>query len=395
MRLSVISSAFVAAIVGFGGTVAVILAAAAKVGATSAEAASWVCALCIAVGISSTVLSVRHRMPLVASWSLPGAALLASFGGGIGMPAAVGAFIFAGALAVLCGALRPLGLLVARIPVGVAGAMLAGVLVRFVMALGDLAVGSPWLVLPLILIYLVVRLYSPSGAVLAALGAGLVAGLALAPAGSLDVPFTLSRLVWIWPEFDLATLISVGVPLFLVTMASQNLPGFAVLRACGYEPPVRSILTVTGAVSMATAPLGAHASNLAAITAAICTGPDAHPDPHRRWLTGPLYGGFYFLFAALGAWLVGIFAALPATLVATVAGLALLSPLTGALTAAMSDEPHRTAAVATFATTASGVSALGLGAPVWGLAVGLAIVALDAVAHWFGIGGRPRRRNLK
>jgi len=244
------------------------------------------------------------------------------------------------------------------------------------MALAEHAAASPALVLPVIAVFFIVRRLSPNWAVPAALVAGGAGAILLGRVGPMPTP-DLSALVWTMPRFDAAVLVGLGVPLFLVTMASQNLPGFAVLRACGYVPPVRPILAVTGLASMASAPFGAHATNLAAITAALCTGPETHPDPGRRWLAGPVYAGFYLLLAAAGASLVGVFAALPPALIATIAGLALLSPLTGALTAALNEDKHRVAAVATFATTASGVTALGLGAPVWGLAAGLLIVGLD------------------
>ncbi|MFS8039271.1 benzoate/H(+) symporter BenE family transporter [Xanthobacter sp. AM11] len=379
MRVSLLVSAFVAALVGFGGTLALVLAAAAAVGASPAQASSWVCALCLAVAGTSALLSIRHRMPVITAWSTPGAALVAGFGGGIGMEAATGAFLFAGLLMVLCAAVKPLGTLVTRIPVAVAAAMLAGVLVRFVTALAEQAVANPALVLPVIALFFMTRRLAPTFAVPVALVAGvagvLLTGGAAPPADAL----AFSSLVWTTPRFDPAVLLGLGLPLFLVTMASQNLPGFAVLRAAGYVPSVRSILAVTGLASLLTAPFGAHATNLAAITAALCTGPEAHPDPRRRWQTGPAYAGFYGLLAAAGASLVAVFAALPSALVATIAGLALLSPLTGALTAALAEERHRVAAVATFATTASGISALGLGAPVWGLGAGLLILAMDTL----------------
>jgi len=265
---------------------------------------------------------------------------------------------------------------VGRIPVAVAAAMLAGVLARFVMALAEHAAAAPALVLPVIAVFFIVRRLSPNWAVPAALVAGGGGALLLGQVGPLPA-LELSALVWTTPRFDLPVVVGLGLPLFLVTMASQNLPGFAVLRAGGYMPPVRPILAVTGLASIASAPFGAHATNLAAIAAALCTGPDTHPDPRQRWMAGPVYAAVYALLAAAGASLVGVFAALPAALIAAIAGLALLSPLTGALTAALGEERHRVAAVATFATTASGVTALGLGAPVWGLAAGLVIIGLD------------------
>lgn len=378
MPVSAIVSAFVAALVGFGGTLALILSAAAAVGASPAQASSWVAALCLAIAGSSAVLSIRHRLPIITAWSTPGAALLAAFGAGIGMERAVSAFLVAGLLMVACAAVKPLGTLVARIPVAVAAAMLAGVLVRFVTALAEHAVKSPLLVLPVVAAFFLTRRLAPSWSVPAALVAGIGAALGLGVVGPMPAP-ELSALVWVTPQFDGGVLLSIALPLFLVTMASQNLPGFAVLTASGYVPPVRSILATTGIASVLTAPFGAHASNLAAITAALCTGPDCDPDPRARWKAGPVYALFYLLLAAAGASLVAVFAALPPALVATIAGLALIAPLTGSLTAALNVDKDRTAAIVTFATTASGISALGLGAPVWGLAAGLAVFAMDTV----------------
>lgn len=376
LRPSVVVSACVAALVGFGGTLAIVLQAAAAVGASPAETSSWVAAVCLAIAAASAFLSIRYRMPIIAAWSTPGAALIAGFGSGIGMASATGAFLVAGLLIVSCAAIKPLGVLVGRIPVAVAAAMLAGVLARFVMALAEHAAAAPALVLPVIAVFFIARRLSPNWAVPAALVAGGGGALLLGQVGPLPA-LELSALVWTTPRFDLPVVVGLGLPLFLVTMASQNLPGFAVLRAGGYMPPVRPILAVTGLASIASAPFGAHATNLAAIAAALCTGPDTHPDPRQRWMAGPVYAAVYALLAAAGASLVGVFAALPAALIAAIAGLALLSPLTGALTAALGEERHRVAAVATFATTASGVTALGLGAPVWGLAAGLVIIGLD------------------
>ncbi len=388
MRLSVIVAALVAALVGFGGTLALLLAAARALGADQGQASSWVAACCIAIAASSAYLSLTSRKPIITAWSTPGAALVAGFGAGVGMEKAVGAFLFAAALMLACAAIRPLGNVMARIPVSVAAAMLAGVLMRFAMAVAESATGAPVLVLPLVALFFLVRLASPSAAVLSVLVAGIAGVFALGLNAPLTGELAFSHLAPMLPAFDGAVLLSLGLPLFIVTMASQNLPGFAVLRAAGYTPPTRAILAVTGGVSAVAAVFGAHATNLAAITAALCTGPDAHPDPAKRYLCGPVYALFYLLLAALGASLVAVFAAVPPALIATVAGLALLSPLVGALTAALADEGGRLAAVATFATTVSGISALGLGAPVWGLAVGLVVLALDAIV------GKKRQKSV-
>ena len=376
MRLSVVVSAVVAALVGFGGTLAIVVAAARAVGASPAQTSSWVAALCLAMAATSAFLSVRHRMPVITAWSTPGAALIAATSG-IGLPEAVGAFLFAAALVLLTAAFRPVGALIHRLPAGVASGMLGGVLLRFVVAPFESAAALPELVLPLLALFLAVRLVNPSVAVLAVLVAGLALAWGLGLTEAVPAGLALSRLEVTAPAFDPAVLLGLGLPLYLVTMASQNLPGFAVLRAAGYDPPARPILAVTGLASLLTAPLGAHTSNLAAITAAICTGPDTHPDPARRWLAGPIYGLCYLGLAAFGSSLVELVAAMPPALIATVAGAALAMPFAGALAAAMADPDQRFAAALTFAVTASGIAAFGIGAPFWGLVAGLAVLGLD------------------
>lgn len=376
MSVSLFISALVATLVGLGNTLTIIPAAAGAIGATPAETSSWVAAICLSVAATSAFLSIRYRMPIVAAWSLPGAALIASFGSNTNIATASAAFLVAGALMVACAAIRPLGDLVSRIPGTVAAAMLAGVLLRFVTALAEHAAASPALVLPVVFLYFIMRRLAPNWAVLTAFLSGGFVAVALRLVGPIPAP-ELSTLVWTTPRFDIPTLVGLGLPLFLVTLAAQNLPGFAVLRASGYEPPVRPILATMGLASVVSAPFGAHATNLAALTAALCTGRDSHPDPERRWVVGVVFGGFHMLLAVAGASLVGAFAAFPPPFIAAVAGLALLSPMSDALTAALSVQAHRTAAVATFATTASGISVLGLGAPVWGLTVGLIILLID------------------
>ena len=387
MRLSVVVSAVVAALVGFGGTIALIVAAAQAVGANPAETGSWIAAMCLATGASTLILSVRHRLPIIAAWSTPGAALIAASTPGIGMRAAVGAFLLSSLLMLITAAVRPVADLVARLPVSVAAAMLAGVLIRFVVAVFESAETAPWLVLPLVTVFLAVRLVSPAAAVLAVLAAGVALALAL---GTAPPPFVLAvaTLVPIWPAWEPAILIGLGLPLYLVTMASQNLPGLAVLRTFGYDPPTRSILTVTALASLLTAPFGSHQTNLAAITASLCANPDAHPDPRQRWLTGPFYAACYAVLAAFGVSLVALLAAMPPELIKTVAGLALLMPLAGALGAAFTPEPGRAAAAITLAVTASGVAMLGVGSPFWGLLAGLLVVGLDN--GWRRLRGQAR-----
>jgi benzoate membrane transport protein len=379
MRLSIVTSAVVAALVGFGSTIAIIIAAAQAVGADAAQTSSWVASLCLATAAISGILSIRYRIPVVAAWSTPGAALIAA-SSGISIHAAVGSFLLAGALIVLTAFIKPFGRLIERIPTPIAAAMLAGILIRFVMAVFESAQAAPGLVLPLVGLFLVVRLYNAAFAVLAV----LFVGLGLAFGGGLAQPLaaglSLSSLTFIEPAWEPTALIGLGIPLFLVTMASQNLPGFAVLRASGYAPPSRPILAVSGLASVVTAFFGAHTSNLAAISAAICTGPDTHPDPAKRWMVGPFYTLCYLIIAAFSAALIGLIAALPPELIRTVAGLALMGAFAGALSSALSESSKILPAVLTLSVTASGLTLLGIGSAFWGLAAGLLALGLDALA---------------
>jgi benzoate membrane transport protein len=376
--VSTATAALVASIAGIGGALPVVLAATQGVGATPEQTASWVSGLGIATAVSTLILSIRYRMPIIAAWSTPGAALIASTAGVPSFAAAVGAFALAAVLILLTAAVRPLGRLIERIPPSIAAAMLAGILLRLVMAMFEHVPTSPLLVLPLILLFLVARAFLPALASLAVLVAGGLLAWSLGLVKPLP-PLGLSTVAFTMPVWDVATLVGLGVPLYLVTMASQNLPGFAVLRASGYQPPAQPVLAVTGAASLATAFLGSHTSNLAAISAALCTGPDAHPDPAKRWMAGPFYAAFWGLFALFGASVVGLFAALPPALLATVAGTALLGSTAGALGSALSGDQDRLAAAGTLAVTVSGVSLMGIGSAFWGLVIGLLILGIDRI----------------
>ena len=376
--VSTATAALVATVAGVGGTLPVLLAAAAAVGATEAQASSWVTGLAIATALTALFLSVRYRMPIITAWSTPGAALIASTAGVPGFRAAVGAFVLAAVLILLTAAIRPLGRLIERIPASIASAMLAGILLRLVVAMVEYVPTAPLLVLPLIALFLVARLLVPTLASLVVLVAGALIAVGLGLVKPMPV-LGLSRPELIMPAWDLATLIGLGVPLYLVTMASQNLPGFAVLRASGYQPPVQAVLAVTGAPSLATAFLGAHTSNLAAISAALCTGPEAHPDPAERWKAGVFYTLWWVLIALFGASLVGVFAALPPALLVTVAGTALLGSMAGAMGTALANDKERFAAAGTLAVTVSGVTLMGVGSAFWGLVFGLLVMGVGRV----------------
>jgi benzoate membrane transport protein len=380
MSISTFMAGLTAAIVGCGGSIAVVFAAATAAQATALETASWVAALCLAIALASGLLSWRYRMPIIAAWSTPGAALIAATPG-LSMPTAVGAFVVAAGLIILTALIRPLGRLVERLPLPIASAMLAGVLLKIVVGPFESLATAPALIAPLIGLFLIARVAAPSIAIILILMAGIGWAAWLGLLQPLP-PLTFASLVWIPPAFDPAVAVGLGVPLYLVTMASQNLAGFAVLRASGYETvPAAPILGVTGTLSLLTAPLGAHTSNLAAISAAICTGKDCHPDPARRWPAGVVYMLVYVVFAAIAPSMVAVFATLPPELVKSVAGLALASAMIGALAAAFGSSDDKFAPGLTFAVTASGVTVFGVGAAFWGLILGLLALVLARLSR--------------
>ena len=375
-----ISAALVAALVGYGSTIALVLAAAAAVGASPAQTASWLLAICMAKAIGAAGLSYYSGVPVVLAWSTPGAALIAATTG-IAMNEAVGAFVLAGVLIALTGAVRPLERVVALIPDGVAAGMLGGVLLPFCLKGAAAAQGLGWQAVPMVAIFALVRLKNPAMAVLAALAVGVITAFAFGGAVWPTLALPLPRLTFIAPSFRLEVLIGLGVPLYLVTMASQNLPGFATIRAAGYEPPISAALITTGGVSAVAGLFGAHTISVAAITAAICLGDDVHPDRTQRWKVGLAYAVIWVGLGLLGPAILLLLGALPADVMILLVALALLGPLMGALTGAYGPAQTRFAATITLAVTASGVAAFGIGAAFWGLVAGLVVFALEQAAR--------------
>lgn len=371
---------FVAVLVGYTSSVAIIFQATVALGATPAQTASWLWALGLGMGLTSLGLSLWTRQPVLTAWSTPGAALLASTAG-VEMPEAIGAFIVCGLLITLAGASGLFEKLMDRIPVAIASALLAGVLARF----GLDAVGSvktaPGLVLAMTAAFLIGRRWWPRYAVPGVLLAGVTVALLqgrLSFAG-VDTSQLLAQPVWTMPQFTWHAAIGVALPLFIVTMASQNLPGVAAQRASGYQTPVSASIAVTGAATTLLAPFGGYAFNLAAITAAICMGREAHEDPARRYTASIAAGVFYVLLGLAGGAVAVLLSAFPRELVAAIAGLALLGTIAGALATALKDEGHRDAAILTFLVCLSGVSAFGIGAAFWGVVAG---GVATVVARW-------------
>ena len=366
-----------AAIVGYASTFTLVLAALTASGATPQQAGSGLMTVCIAIGILNIVVSARMRLPASFAWSTPGVAFLLTVGEPVGgFPAVAGAFLVAAGLLVLTGLIRPLARLVAAIPAPIANAMLAGMLLTLCLAPIKAVAELPALALPILLAWVLGLRFARRFAVPIAV---VVTGVLLAstthlPAGALDGSWPVFAPVM--PVFTMDAIIRIGLPLYIVTMASQNLPGLAVMQANGYTLPPAPMFIVTGIASAATALFGGHTTNLAAITAAICAGPEAHPDRDKRW-PAPISAGVVYLLLAPAASLAAAFiAASPPILIQAVAGLALLSSLTAALAGALVHEDVRLPAIFTFVTTASGITVLGVGAPFWGLVGGIAMLVL-------------------
>ncbi|WP_340117753.1 benzoate/H(+) symporter BenE family transporter [Pelagibius sp. 7325] len=375
--LQAVGTGVLVAFIGFSSSFAVVLQGLAGIGATQAEAASGLMVLSVVMGLSGIWLSLRTRMPVSVAWSTPGAALLATTGvveGGFA--GAVGAFLICGVLIVVAGLWKPLGRWVSAIPVSLANAMLAGVLLTFCLAPVKALAEGPALTLPVIIAWALAwrfkRLYAIPVALLVA-----VVAIALTtdmPAVTPDA--LLPQPLFITPVFSVGALVGVALPLFIVTMASQNIPGIAVLHANGYRPQPGPLFATTGVFSLLSAPFGGHAVNLAAITAALCAGEDAHPDPGRRYWAAVIAGIGYVVLGLLAGAITAFVAAIPAYLFLTVAGLALLAAFGSALTDAMARVEDRLPAVITFVGTASGLSFFGIGSAFWGLLGGLAMMAL-------------------
>ena len=381
ISLSAVVAGFVAVLVGYTSSVAIVFQAAQALGASPAQTASWMWALGLAMGLSCIGLSWRWHLPVLTAWSTPGAALIAA-SQGLTMAEGIGAFMVCAALSTLAGASRLFERLMDRLPLALAGALLAGVLARFCLDAVLAVRSAPLLVLAMVAAYLLGRRWWPRYAVPGL----LLIGVALAAwQGRLDwpalqaLPGGLTTPVWTTPRFTVAATIGLALPLFIVTMASQNLPGVAAQRAAGFAVPVSPVITATGIVTLLLAPFGAFAVNLAAITAAICMSPEAHPDPARRWVAPVAAGVFYTALGLAGGAIAGLLAALPRELVAALAGLALLGTIAGALATAFAEPRHRDAAAMTFIVTLSGVSIAGIGAAFWGVLAGAVTLA---VQHW-------------
>jgi benzoate membrane transport protein len=370
---------FVAVLVGFTSSVVIVFQAAAALGATPAQTTSWIWALGLGMGLTSAGLSLWYRQPVLTAWSTPGAALLVTAGVGVTMAEAVGAFIVCAGLITLAGATGLFARLMGRIPQALAAALLAGVLARFAID-GFLSLQREFtLVLAMLLAYLLGRRFWARYAVPGVLAVGLAIVAARGQLRLGGVEWAWATPVFTMPVFSLAATVGIALPLFVVTMASQNLPGVAAQRAAGFDTPVSPVVTTTGLATLLLAPFGAYALNLAAITAAICMGREAHEDPARRYTAAVMAGVFYIVLGLLGGAVVGLIAAFPKELVLAVAGFALLGTIGGGLGVAMKDEASREAALITFLVTASGLALWGVGSAFWGVVAGALALAVQRV----------------
>lgn len=366
------AAGFVAVLVGFTSSVALVFQAAQAFQATPAQITSWIWALGLGMGLCSLVPSLLLRMPVMVAWSTPGAAVLATAGlaGGFSMGEAVGAFIASAVLIIVAGATGWFERIMNRIPMEIASALLAGVLAKFGMQAFSAAESNLPLVLVMLVAYLLSRRLAPRYAVIVTLMAGIVWAALRGQMQWSAVHAGLAMPVFTMPQFSVQALVSLALPLFVVTMASQNLPGVAVIRATGYDIPVSRIISMTGAATLVLAPFGGYALNLSAITAAICMGPEAHEDKSRRYTAAAVCGLFYIVLGIFGAVVTGLLTAFPKELVACIAGLALLGSIGGGLAAALREEQHREAALITFLVTLSGVVIAGIGSAFWGVVAG-------------------------
>lgn len=368
---SAIVAGLVAVLISFGGTAVLMVQAGHSAGLSVQQIGSWLGSICLALGLGGLVLSLYSRIPIVLAWSTPGAALLVTALVGIPFDQAVGAFILASILAIACGVLGWIDPIMRRVPAEIASAMLAGVLLNFGLGIFTNINEQPTLVLSMCVAYLIGKRFVPRYAIVMVIAVALLITYATNPFQINHVDWQFTQFTWTTPSFTWQAAISIGIPLFVVALASQNLPGLAILQAYGYHPAASRLVGVTGVLGLLAAPFGAHSITLGAITAAICTGPESHPDPSRRYIAAATYGLTYVVLSVAAGTIALFFQALPVALLATLAGLALLSAILGGMANAMANPAHRESALITLLATASGFSAWGIGSAFWGLIAGL------------------------
>lgn len=380
MRSQPVVAGLIAALVGFSSSFTIVLAGLVAVGASDIQASSGLLVLSISMGVVGMWASWSQKMPISIAWSTPGAALLVSSGAlDGGYRTALGAFVVAGVLTVIAGLWRPLARWIAMIPGPLASALLAGVLLPVCLSPAKSMVAEPWMTAPVVIVWALLMRFARRWAVPGALVAAIAAIALGQPNSAANFVPSWPHLTFSTPVWDVGTMVGLGVPLFIVTMASQNVAGMAVLRTFGFTPKLRPLLVATGTATVVGAPFGAHGINLAALTAAMVAGPDADPQPDRRWVASFSCGAAYVVMGLFAGLATALVASAPPILISAVAGLALLGALTGALAAALANPVLRDAAVITLVVSASGTTAFGISAPFWGLSAGLLFHGLNRV----------------
>ncbi|MEP0356564.1 benzoate/H(+) symporter BenE family transporter [Paraglaciecola sp.] len=378
VSLSAISAGFIAVLVGYASAWVIVYTAAVAAGASQAMINSWIWALGISMGLACLGLSLYYKRPIIIAWSTPGAALLASSLTGTTISESLGIFVFVGALTLLTGLSGWFDALTKRVPMPLASAMLAGILVQFGLNTFVSLQAEPLMVGIMIFTLFIAKRWLPRYAILAVLLSGFICAYFFNLVDLNQVKWGLSTPIWTTPSFNLSLLIGVGIPLFIVTMTSQNMPGVAILRSANYEQtPISPILSWTGLLNIVFAPFGAFSLNLAAITAAICASSESHLNPEKRYIAGVFAGLFNILFGVFGVTVVSLFAAFPTAMISALAGLALLSTISASLHGTFQALEYRDAALITFLVTASGVSFFDVASAFWGILIGLAALALS------------------
>jgi benzoate membrane transport protein len=369
--VSAMVAGIIAVVVSYGGPAAIIFQAASVANLDKGQLTSWIWAVSIGSGVAGIYLSFRLKTPVITAWSTPGAALLVAGWSAYSYSEAIGCFMFSGAIITLFGITGLFSAVMDRIPKAIVAAMLAGILLRFGLDVFGYLEAMPMLVAPMILCFLITKRLSPRYAILVTLMVGFLVAYyqGMLTFGQIEV--SLATPQFTPPQFTLRSIISLGIPLCLVTLAGQYATGLGVIRAAGYSAPANPMITTTGVISILMAPFGAHGINLAAITAAICTGSESHPDPRKRYVAGIACALSYLLVGSFGATLVGLFMALPKQLIAVIAGLALFGAIIAGLSQAMAEEGQREGALMTLLVTVSGLSFFGIGSAFWGLIGGL------------------------
>lgn len=368
--LSAVVAGFIVLLVGVTSSGVLVFQAARSFGLDAQGASSWLGSLCLGMGLIGLILSLRYRMPVLLAWSTPGAALLAGGLAGVSLAEITGAFLFSALLIFLSGITGLFAKIMNRIPMSLASALLGGILLKFCLETFLSIKSQPVIVGVMLLAYLAGKKWKPRLAMLFVLLAGIVAAAATGELQFAQIELAPTTWSFVAPEWSWSVLLSVGVPLFVVTMASQNLPGLAVMRANGFHAPVSSLMTWTGLMNLLTATFGGFAINLAAITAAIAMGPESHEDRDKRYVAGVVSGVLYILVGIMAGSVTSLFAAFPAEMVIAIAGLALLSTTANCLQNALEDPRHKEAAFITFAVAASGLSLFGVGSAFWAITAG-------------------------